>query len=53
LDHRSYDKLFGVLKELKAFPTDALPRAMADFERALQNSIKKNIPWANVSRFFS
>jgi hypothetical protein len=45
--------MFGVLKELKAFPTDGLPRAMADFERALHYSIKKNIPWANVSTFFS
>jgi hypothetical protein len=38
-----------VLKVLDAFPTDRLPTAMCDFERALRNSLKKNIPWATVS----
>ena len=37
-----------MLKDLGAFPPDGLPRAMCDFERALQNSIKKNMPWAAV-----
>jgi hypothetical protein len=44
--------MFSVLKDLGAFPENALPRAMSDFERALQNSVKKNLPWAAVSTFF-
>jgi hypothetical protein len=38
-----------VLLELGAFPEDLLGKAMSDFERALMNSIKANIPWAEVS----
>jgi hypothetical protein len=38
-----------VLLELRAFPEHLLAKAMSDFERALVNSLKANLPWAEVS----
>jgi hypothetical protein len=50
-DTASYQKLFEVLAEHKAFTDEAPQTVMCDFEKSLVAAMSSNLPWAEVSHF--